>query len=104
MNKFLLETNQSGHFRLQGSMTIQNSTTITRELLEAVKAHDELSIDLSEVSRIDCTGVQLLLSTKLCANKILKLIHHSECVSDAIELINLGQHLNDPMLIPSSKA
>jgi anti-anti-sigma factor len=74
---------------LSGELTIYNVKEVYAEILDQLTQHDALRIDLSEISKIDSAGFQLLIFTKLefkKSHKQLIYIHHSKAVYRIVEL------------------
>ncbi|MEK6532154.1 MAG: STAS domain-containing protein [Deltaproteobacteria bacterium] len=75
---------------VDGQMNIYFAAGLKNELIEALKASNELCLDLSGVSEIDTTGVQLLLLMKKEAiGKTLKILH-SPSTKGAAELYGIA--------------
>lgn len=79
---------------LSGEMTIYNAKMFKDELTKIVEElPQQIVLDLSQVSEIDTSGLQLLLMTRRKAaqkNKALQLVALSTAVIDAISLYNLN--------------
>ncbi len=66
---FTRETNDKGAIvKFDGGLTVYEAAAIRDELLECLDAHDGLTLDLTNVSECDLTGIQLLYSTRLAAD------------------------------------
>lgn len=83
-------------------MTIYAAQEIKAELLAALTAQQELTLDLSGVEEIDLAGLQLLILLKReagrCA-KTLRLVNHSPAVVQVIDFCNLAGLFGDPVLL-----
>lgn len=89
----------------QAELTIYQVRDARRQLAGYLDGASELLIDLSAVREFDGAGVQLLMHMKLeCArrNIAMRLIGHSQAVVDVFELLNLGEHFGDPMVLTAS--
>ena len=71
------------------------------EFFDTAKAHIEsgkpLTIDLSEVSKIDCSGLQMLCYLRKSfsqRNVDLQLIDPSEAVADVVDFVQMREQLN----------
>lgn len=87
-----------------GEMTIYSAAELKPALLEALGQSDEIEIDLSGVSELDTSGVQLLMLVKreaVAAGKGLTLSGHSPAVLEVFELLGLGGWFGDPQLLPA---
>lgn len=87
-----------------GEMTIYSAAELKTALLEALGQSDEIEIDLSGVSELDTSGVQLLMLVKreaVAAGKGLTLSGHSPAVLEVFELLGLGGWFGDPQLLPA---
>jgi anti-anti-sigma factor len=89
-----------------GEMTIYSAAELKPALLEALgqSDEDEIEIDLSGVSELDTSGVQLLMLMKrevVAAGKGLTLSGHSPAVLEVFELLGLGGWFGDPQLLPA---
>lgn len=90
-----METRQ---LKIEGDMTIYHALELKQTLLEALQQCAELDVDLSSVSEIDTTGVQLLLLAQHVADEgkqTLRLSNPSAAVREVFALLNLGIHFND---------
>jgi len=91
---------------IASDMTIRNAATLKKELLKHLAKPCEREINLSEVSEMDTTGLQLLMLAKreaIRSNKPLRLIEHSRSVFEAIDTYDLAAYFGDPIWI-SGKA
>jgi anti-anti-sigma factor len=91
-----METRQ---LKIEGDMTIYRAVELKQTLLEALEQSVALDVDLSGVSEIDTTGVQLLLLAQQLAEErkqTLRLVHHSAAVREVFDLLNLGIHFGSP--------
>ncbi len=89
----------------EGEMTIYHTATIKAALLDALAQSHEIELDLSAVSELDTSGVQLLMLMKreaVAAGKALKLSGHSSAVLEVFELLGLGAWFGDPQVLPAS--
>lgn len=87
-----------------GEMTIYSAAELKPALLEAMGQSDEIEIDLSNVSEMDTSGVQLLMLVKReagAAGKALALSGHSPAVLEVFELLGLGGWFGDPQVLPA---
>lgn len=102
----LSQERRENHLRLHaaGEMTIYSAAELKPALLEALGQSDEIEIDLSGVSELDTSGVQLLMLVKreaVAAGKGLTLSGHSPAVLEVFELLGLGGWFGDPQLLPA---
>lgn len=91
---------------IEGDMTIRTAAALKKELMKHIAKPCEREIDLSEVSEIDTTGIQLLILAKREAirhDTPLRLTGHSRAVFDVIDTYNLAAYFGDPVWI-SGKA
>ena len=89
----------------EGEMTIYQVNELKRALFEALALSDEIELDLSAVSELDTSGVQLLMLMKreaVAAGKALKLSGHSAAVLEVFELLGLGGWFGDPQVLPAA--
>jgi len=88
----------------EGEMTIYRAAEFKPALLDALAQSDEIELDLSAVSEMDTSGVQLLMLMKreaVAAGKSLKLSGHSPAVLEVFELLDLGSWFGDPQVLPA---
>ena len=93
--------------RIEGEMTIYRAAELKPALIAPLAAKAELEVDLSAVTEIDTTGVQLLMLAKQTAQKErvgLHLVGHSPAVLEVFELLNLVAYFGDPVVLASSGA
>jgi anti-anti-sigma factor len=89
----------------EGEMTIYQVSELKPALLDALAHSDEIELDLSAVSELDTSGVQLLMLMKreaLATGKALKLSGHSAAVLEVFELLGLGGWFGDPQVLPAA--
>lgn len=92
---------------IAGTMTIYDAVADKRTLLAALDSASEIEIDLSEVTRMDTAGVQLLAMVKreaISTGKILRLVAHSQASLDVLDRYNLGGFFGDPVVISSRES
>lgn len=90
-----------------GEMTIYHAAELKPVLVDALGQSDEIELDLSEVTELDTSGVQLLMLAKreaLAAGKGLTLSGHSPAVLDVFELMGVGGWFGDPQVLPADGA
>ncbi|MET3131611.1 anti-sigma B factor antagonist [Oxalobacteraceae bacterium GrIS 1.11] len=91
--------------RIEGEMTIYRAAELKPVLLAALEQPDTLDVDLSAVTELDSSGVQLLMMAKKQAQQQgqnLQLLAHSPAVLDVMELLNLAAYFGDPLVIAAS--
>lgn len=84
---------------LRGELTIFSVQDIRNRLLESLADHDELTVDLGEVTEVDTAGLQLLLLAKRKPGKTVRFANHSDEVMRLLDLANIGQTLGDPLIL-----
>jgi anti-sigma B factor antagonist len=87
--------------RLNGELTIYRAAEMKPALLEALDRAARLDIDLSDVTEIDTSGVQLLMAAKRRAQALkreLRFIGHSPAVLEVFELLDLAAYFGDPLI------
>src|SRR5688572_2187685 len=90
---------EATQLQIEGDMTIYRAVELKQTLLEALEQCVALDVDLSKVSEIDTTGVQLLLLAQHTAEErkqTLRLLNHSAAVREVFDLLNLGVHFGAP--------
>ncbi|CAG1009033.1 hypothetical protein BURK2_03825 [Burkholderiales bacterium] len=87
--------------RIDGEMTIASARSLRDEILASIPGDPqcEVEVDLSGVSEIDTTGLQLMLSLKQRCGTRLRMVHHSPAVLRILDLSNASAHLGDPLVI-----
>jgi anti-sigma B factor antagonist len=91
-----------GQLALEGDLTIYDAARLKDELLARLHANSGLTVDLSGITELDTSGVQLLLLLQReasDAHKPLKWAGHSTAVSEVLALLNLGSTLGEPVSI-----
>ncbi|MEC5385927.1 STAS domain-containing protein [Uliginosibacterium sp. H3] len=91
-----------GQIAVEGDLTIYDAARMKDELLARLHANSKLAVDLSGVTELDTSGVQLLLLLQREAgeaNKPLQWGKHSAAVSEVLTLLNLGSTLGEPVSI-----
>lgn len=85
---------------IEGDMTIYTAAALKKELMEHITEPCEREIVLSEVSKIDSAGIQLLILAKREAtrqNTPLRLIGHNRAVLDILDTYNMAAYFSDPI-------
>lgn len=88
----------------EGEMTIYQAADLKPALLDALARSDAIELDLSAVSELDTSGVQLLMLIKreaVAAGKSLTISGHSAAVLEVFELLELGAWFGDPQVLPA---
>jgi len=83
--------------RLDGELTIYRAQELRQTLLDALAQPSDLQLDLSEVSELDSSAVQLLLATRmeaLAAGKRFAIPAISEPVRQVLDLLGLNALLH----------
>lgn len=96
------QDNQLTQLSIDNEMTIYTALELKQPLADYLKTNKDIQIDLSGVTEIDCAGLQLLLFLKREAIERqikLTLVQHSQAVVEVLELLNLGNHFGDPIVI-----
>ena len=91
--------------RLDGELTIFSAHETKLALLGALQAGTTVDCDLSGVTEFDTAGLQLLLLAKREAaarGAVLRLSGHSPAVLGAFDLLDVGRHFGDPVLMPAA--
>jgi anti-sigma B factor antagonist len=91
----------------QGELSIYTAMEQKEQLLRVLEKADVAELDLTQVSLLDSSGVQLLLLAKREASRLEKpfsIVGLSSAVSEVLELCNLAGHFGEQVFIPSSAA
>ena len=98
----------SSAFRVDGELTIYRAAEI-RESLQAALARlavgDDLQIDLSAVTEMDCAGVQLLLAARKTAHaggRAVRIAKRSPAVHEVFDTLQLAACFGDELPSPSA--
>lgn len=87
---------------ISSEVTIYSVMQLKEQLLSLLDQYEQIELDLSQVNEIDGAGIQLLISAKLEAEhqqKKLQLSNHTQCITDALELLELSAWFGDPQLL-----
>ena len=91
------------HLSIEGEMTIYTAAELKSELTPHL-SQPQIEIDLSKVSEMDSSGLQLLTLAKreaLQHERILHLTGHSQAVLDVLDICNMAAYFGDPLIISS---
>jgi anti-sigma B factor antagonist len=78
-------------FNINSGMTIYEAMQLKISLQKELAKTDQLAVDLTDVSEIDTTGLQLLLALK--REKSVTFINPSHCIKELAELLQLHREL-----------
>ena len=106
--EFVAQTTAEGATRItvEGDLGIYHSAEIKQRLIEEVRAHPVLELDLSHVGEMDSAGFQLLALAKQeshQAGHTLRIVSHSPAVREIIEFFNMVAFFGDPLVIPAGE-
>lgn len=79
---------------LSAEQTIYQAPALQQQLAEALRQHPDLLLDLSQISDIDCAGVQVLLWLQAAMDqqgRHLRLCQPSQAVSNFLQLMGFTQ-------------
>jgi anti-anti-sigma factor len=99
MSDFVHSVPRSGVLCLGGELTVTNAREIKALLLEHIRSHERLEVDLLNVSKFDSAGVQLLLmlhNEASARGKQLEWLGFSLTVAETLELLGLTETLGRP--------
>jgi len=85
-----------------GDMTIYEAGETLELFNNAISNSDSININLSNVSEIDSSGIQLMVSLKKNADsedKTVNFISHSRAVVDLLDLFDLTSYFGDPIVM-----
>jgi anti-sigma B factor antagonist len=95
----------SARLAIDGEMTIYRAAELKPLVLDALKDHSTLELDLSGVTEMDTAGLQILVLAKQAAQAAgssLRLSGHSHAVLDVFELLDMAAYFGDAMLVAPS--
>jgi len=87
---------------IDGEMSIYRAGDLKTLLLDALRQSPALEVDLSGVTELDTSGLQVLMLAKQTARANggeLYLQAHSPAVLDVFELLDMGAWFGDALLI-----
>jgi anti-sigma B factor antagonist len=83
---------------IDGEMTIYRAAEMKRTLLTPITERAMVEFDLSRVTALDSSGVQLLMlavKTARVMHSELRLVAKSAVVMDVMDVLDLGLYFND---------
>lgn len=98
---------QASRVAITEDLTIYNAIAQKQALLDQVQEHALIELDLSQVSQIDTSGIQLLMLAKReCQkrDKTLNIVAHSPAVHELMDFYNIAGFFGDPLVIPARDA
>jgi len=93
---------ESGVLKVSGELTIFEAAEFHALLSENLGAHPALTVDLSGVTELDSSGVQVMLVAQRGAaarQQPLSWVAHSAAVRHVLERLNLDSVLGEPVSI-----
>lgn len=105
---FSSQTTPEGATRItvEGELDIYQAAEIKQRLIEELRAHPVLELDLSHVGQMDTAGFQLLALAKQESQRlgsVLRIVGHSAVVREVIEFFNMVAFFGDPLVIPAGE-
>lgn len=105
---FTSQTTADGATRItvDGDLSIYHAAEIKQVLIDEVRAHPVLELDLSHVGEMDTAGFQLLALAKQESQRlgsVLRVVGHSTAVREVIEFFNMVAFFGDPLVIPAGE-
>lgn len=91
------------HLVIEGEMTIYRAAELKDVLLSAMRGARVIEVDLSQVSEIDSSGMQLMIAAKreaMAAGKQLHFAGHGRAVLEVLDLCDLSTFFGDQIVIP----
>ena len=88
--------------RIEGDMNIYRAHELKEALLDPLSHAAILEVDLSAVTELDTSGLQILMLAKRIAKEKkaeLRLVAHSPAVLEVFELLNLASYFGDPLVV-----
>ena len=88
--------------RLEGELRIYRAAELKPVILCEPPPTE---IDLSGVTELDTSGLQLLMLAKReaqAAQRTLHLVHHSKAVLDVFEILNMAAYFGDHLVMDST--
>jgi anti-anti-sigma factor len=82
---------------INGEFTIFNALPIREQLLAALAETQDVEVDLSQVSEIDSTGLQLIIAAfkeATAKQKTIRFVNHGAAVADLLKLIDPASFLD----------
>jgi anti-sigma B factor antagonist len=87
---------------ITGELTIYTAASEKLNLQSCLEKNDGLEINLSQVSEIDCAGLQVLIALKREARRSQKKLHysmHSKAVLEVLEMTNMTASFGDQIIL-----
>ena len=87
---------------VSGDMTIYEAGEIRELFNNAIANNDSINVNLSNVSEIDSSGIQLMVALKKKAaseDKTVSFISHSSAVVGLLDLFDLTSLFGDPIVM-----
>jgi len=87
---------------IEGDMTIYEAGEIKDLFVSTLNDHKSINVNLSAVSEIDSSGLQLMVSLKTDAeeqDKKIQFSSHSQAVIDFLDLFDMTSYFGDPIVI-----
>ncbi len=88
-------------FRIEGELTIYRAAELAEAMkaaLAGVPAGGAFELDLSEVTEMDCAGVQLLIAARRSSQesgRTLRVAGSSPAVAEVFQTLQLASHFGD---------
>lgn len=93
--------NEGDQIHFSGPMTYEYSREIEDRIIDAMRRHPHLDVDLSGVDRIDLCGIHLLCMLKSYGGEAVRIVAASPTVDKALKNLPLPRrHPNRHRVIP----
>lgn len=89
-------------FAIEGELTIYTAAEQKSALLAELNRHDEIALNLANVTEFDTAGLQLLIMLKQAAEhsgKTIRLTSCSQCVTEILQLTRLVSFFGDSLVL-----
>lgn len=99
-------TGDSCQLRIEGEMTVFTALDVKERLLGSLTGCRQVDVDLSRVSEMDSTGLQLMILAKREAGamgKEIRFVAHSPAVVDVLEMCKMTGYFGDPVVLEGTR-